>query len=132
MLEWLEKTNTRGKIMENIIIIGVIIILLVVGLRSTKKHFKGEGGCCGGGSKPIEVPEKKLDTVVATKTMIVDGMTCDHCKGWVEKAINGIEGASAKVNLKTREAVVFMNREISDEELRRAVVNAGYRVIEIK
>ena len=61
MLEWLEKTNTRGKIMENIIIIGVIIILLVVGLRSTKKHFKGEGGCCGGGSKPIEVPEKKLD-----------------------------------------------------------------------
>ena len=118
--------------MENVIIIGVVAILLIIGFRSTMKHFKGEGGCCGGGRQVVEVLEKKLEKVVATKTLIVDGMTCEHCKGWVEKAINGIEGASAKVNLKTREAVVSMNREISDEEIRRAVVNVGYRVVEIK
>lgn len=118
--------------MENFIIIGIIAILVIIGLHSTKKHMKGEGGCCGGGSQVTEVLEKKLEHVIGTKIMIVDGMTCEHCKGWVEKAINGIDGASAKVNLKTREAIVSMDREISDEELRRAVVNAGYRVVEIK
>lgn len=116
----------------DIIIVGIIIVLLVVGLRSTKKHMKGEGGCCGGGSTPVKVPQKKLSKVVGTKIVIVDGMTCEHCKGWVEKAINEIDGASAKVNLKKREAVVSMEREISDEEIRAAVKKAGYRVIEIK
>ena len=107
-------------------------MLLVIGIRSTKKHFKGEGGCCGGGSATVEVPEKKLENVIAKKTVVVDGMTCDHCKGWVEKAINEIDGASAKVNLKTREAVVSMEKEISDEELRLAITKAGYRVVEIR
>lgn len=59
-------------------------------------------------------------------------MTCDHCKGWVEKAINEIDGASAKVNLKTKEAVVSMAREVADAELIAAVQKAGYRVVEIK
>lgn len=118
--------------MENIIIIGIIVILLAIGFRSTLKHFKGESGCCGGGSALVEVPEKKLDKVIATKTVIIDGMTCDHCKAWVEKAINEIDGASAKVNLKKREAMVSMEREISDEELRLAISRAGYRVLEIR
>lgn len=117
--------------MENVIIVAVIIVLIVVGMKSMGKHFKGEGGCCGGGSTPIEVPEKKLENVIGTKTMIVDGMTCDHCKAWVEKAINEIDGASAKVNLKKREVLVSMERDIPEEELRGAVLKAGYRVIEI-
>ena len=87
---------------------------------------------CGGGSQAEVVPEKKLDHIVAKKVLIVDGMTWDHCKGWVEKAINQIDGASAKVNLKTREVTVSMSRDIGEEELRRAVVNAGYRVVKIK
>lgn len=87
---------------------------------------------CGGGSQAEVVPEKKLDHIVAKKVLIVDGMTWDHCKGWGEKAINQIDGASAKVNLKTREVTVSMSRDIGEEELRRAVVNAGYRVVKIK
>lgn len=73
-----------------------------------------------------------MDRIVDTKILRVDGMTCDHCKGWVEKAINEIDGASAKVNLKTKEAVVSMAREVSDSELIAAVQKAGYRVVEIK
>lgn len=117
--------------MENVIIVAIILILVIVGMRSMGKHFKGEGGCCGGGSTPVEVPEKKLKNVIAVKKMIVDGMTCDHCKAWMEKSINEIEGASAKVNLKKREVLVSMERDIPDEELRSAVIKAGYRVIEI-
>lgn len=118
--------------MEDIIIIVVLVALLAIGIRALIKHFKHESSCCGGGSQATPVPEKKLDNIIGTKILRVDGMTCDHCKGWVEKAINEIDGASAKVNLKTREAVVSMAREVSDSELVAAVQKAGYRVVEIK
>ena len=118
--------------MEDIIIIVVLVALLAIGIRALIKHFKHESSCCGGGSQATPVPEKKLENIIGTKILRVDGMTCDHCKGWVEKAINEIDGASAKVNLKTREAVVSMAREISDSELVAAVQKAGYRVVEIK
>lgn len=118
--------------MENIIIIVVLIFLFAFGIRALIKHFRHENSCCGGGSQAAKVPEKKLDNVIGQKILRVDGMTCDHCKGWVEKAINEIDGASAKVNLKTKEAVVSLAREISDEEIIAAVKKAGYRVVEIK
>ena len=118
--------------MEDILIIVVLIALLAIGIRALIKHFKHKSSCCGGGSQAAKVPEKILKTVIGTKTVRVDGMTCDHCKGWVEKAINEIDGASAKVNLKTKEAVVSMAREVSDDEIIAAVKKAGYRVVEIK
>lgn len=119
--------------MQNIIIIGILIVLLFFGIRSTRKHFKGESSCCGGGSTVAVVPEKKLDKVVAQRVVVVDGMTCDHCKSWVEKAINEIEGASAKVDLKKKEALVSLaSEDISDEVIRAAVKKAGYRVVEIR
>lgn len=116
----------------DIIIVLLIVVLVMIGLRSTKKHLKGRGGCCGGGSAPTPVPEKKLDHVIGQKIVIVDGMTCQHCKNWVEKSINEIEGAAAKVNLRHKEAIVSYEKEISDDVIRAAVKKAGYRVAEIR
>lgn len=118
--------------MGDIIIIGIVAVLIIVGLLSMKKHFKGEGGCCGGSGKPVPVQTKKLDNVIAKKIVIVEGMTCDHCKNWVEKSINDIDGAAAKVNLKTKEVVISMEREVSDDEIRNAIIKAGYKVKEIR
>ena len=50
----------------------------------------------------------------------------------VEKAINEIDDASAKVDLKKKEAVVSMAREVEDNEIIAAVKKAGYRVVEIR
>ena len=50
----------------------------------------------------------------------------------VEKAINEIDDASAKVDLKKKEAVVSMAREVEDDEIIAAVKKAGYRVVEIR
>lgn len=58
-------------------------------------------------------------------TLKVDGMTCNHCKMHVEKAllgVNGVEGA--QVDLAKGEAVV--SGEASREDLVKAVVEAGY------
>ena len=118
--------------MEDIIIIGVVVILIVIGICSGKKHFRGEGGCCGGGSTPVPKQNKKLEKIIAQKTVVIEGMTCEHCKNWVEKSINEIEGAAAKVNLKKKEAVVSMATEVSDEQIRAAVEKAGYKVVEIR
>ena len=87
--------------MADFVIAGILIILIIIGIRSSVKHFKGEGGCCGGGSS-VKVKRKKLKQVVKQRTVIVDGMTCEHCKARVESRLNSLDGVSAKVNLKGR------------------------------
>lgn len=43
--------------MEDIIIVAVIVILVLIGIHSSVKHFRGEGGCCGG-SAPVKKQRK--------------------------------------------------------------------------
>ncbi len=114
--------------MENFIIFAIIAVLVLVGVNSMIKHFKGEGGCCGGGS--TYVSKKRLKNVMAKKTFIVEGMTCENCKARVERYINDIDGAVGKVNLKKKELLVSMEREVSDEEIKAAIGKAGYTVVE--
>ena len=83
--------------------IGVVVVLLIVvvlAIRASRKHMKGDGGCGGGGGTLAE-PEKKLDgPILGRKILHIEGMHCDNCKNSVERAINRIDGASCKVNLK--------------------------------
>lgn len=117
--------------MENAIIIGILVILMAVGIHSSVKHFKGEGGCCGGGSE-VKPRKKKLKNVIRKKIVIIEGMSCDKCKYSVERRINEIAGAAAVVNLRKKQAVVSMEQEISDEVLRAAVEDVGFEVVEIR
>lgn len=87
--------------MSDVIIISILIILIIVGISLTVKNFKGEGGCCGGGSS-VKVKRKKLKQVVKERTVIIEGMTCEHCKARVESRLNSLDGVSAKVNLKSQ------------------------------
>ena len=92
--------------MANVIVVAVVIVLLGFALKGTLKHLKGESPCCGGGDTII-IEDKKLDgPVIGKKTVKISGMHCDHCVRAVTEAINKINGASAKVNLKKNEAVV--------------------------
>lgn len=117
----------NGRKMTDIIIIGILIVLISVGIYSSRKHFRGEGGCCGGGSS-VKVKRKRLKHVIRQRTLIVEGMSCEHCKNRVESRLNELEGVSAKVNLKQKTVVVSMSREISDEELINIIEKAGYQV----
>ena len=117
--------------MTDFVIAGILIILIIIGIRSSVKHFKGEGGCCGGGSS-VKVKRKKLKQVVKERTVIIEGMTCEHCKARVESRLNSLDGVSAKVNLKRKTAVVSMEKDVQDEVIKKAIENAGYEVIEIR
>ena len=117
--------------MTDFVIAGILIILIIIGIRSSVKHFKGEGGCCGGGSS-VKVKRKKLKQVVKERTVIIEGMTCEHCKARVESRLNELDGVSAKVNLKRKTAVVSMEKDVQDEVIKKAIENSGYEVIEIR
>lgn len=66
------------------------------------------------------------------KVIAIEGMTCGHCSARVEKALNGLEGVRAVVNLAEKNATVTLNNNVSDEVLKGAVEDAGYDVIGIE
>jgi len=117
---------------SNIIIIGILIIIMLISLRGCIKHFKGEGGCCGGGSKTVKEPDKKLSgKIIMTKKFKIDGMHCENCTNRVKRMINRIEGVSAKLSLKKKEAVVSYEKEVADSVIVNEIESLGYTVSEV-
>ncbi|HAS74242.1 MAG TPA: heavy metal transport/detoxification protein [Clostridiales bacterium UBA8960] len=67
------------------------------------------------------------------KTLLIEGMSCNHCKMRVEKALSdvvGIDGVA--VDLATKTAVVTLSQEIEDAVLIEVIDDAGYDVVEVK
>lgn len=118
--------------MVDIIILSLVLALIVLAIRSSVKHFKGEGSCCGGGSGSRK-GKKRLDgPVIGTRNIRIDGMHCEHCAATVEEAVNNIDGAICKVDLKKNMAKVSYDRSIDDITIRSAIEGAGYKVDSIR
>lgn len=67
------------------------------------------------------------------KRLIVEGMSCGHCKAAVERALKGIDGVeNAIVDLSNKTAEVTLNKDIDNDILSKAVTDAGYDVVEVK
>ena len=47
--------------MGTIIIIAVLVVLVLFAFRGSFAHFKGEGGCCGGGGDAVPEQHKTLE-----------------------------------------------------------------------
>ncbi|MEG2930847.1 MAG: HAD-IC family P-type ATPase, partial [Ruthenibacterium sp.] len=72
----------------------------------------------------IIMEEPKMKTI----TLQIEGMMCNNCRAHVEKALNGVEGVSAAVNLETKTAVCTVQGSVGADTLRQAVQDAGYTV----
>ena len=118
--------------MENAIIIVILAIILIFAVKGSVKHMMGEGECCGGGSRQKKVKKKKLQKVLATKSVQIEGMTCDKCRMRVENALNSVEDINAKVCLHKKEAIVKIGKEIDDGTLEGIIKKQGYEVVSIK
>ena len=70
----------------------------------------------------------KGDRDLKTLTVVVSGMTCDHCKKAVEDAVSGVEGiSSASVDLnKGLLKVVYDPERVDFTKVQDAVVRVGY------
>ena len=117
---------------STLIILIIVIAAAALALRSSIGHFKGEGGCCGGGETILPDHKELSGPKIGEKTVHIEGMHCENCKNRVERAINRIDGAVGKVNLKKKTALVSFDRDVSDEEIRKAVENLDYKVVGIE
>ena len=117
---------------STLIVLLIVIVIAAFAMRSSIGHFKGEGGCCGGGETILPDEKQLTGQKIGEKTVHIEGMHCENCKNRVERAINRIDGAVGKVNLKKNIAVVSFDREVSDEEIRKAVEEQDYKVLSIE
>ena len=68
-----------------------------------------------------------------TKKVNIEGMTCGHCAMHVEEALKEVCGIkSAKVSLEGKFAEIELAHDVSDEDIKAAVKEAGYQVTSIK
>ncbi|MDR5586086.1 MULTISPECIES: cation transporter [Clostridium] len=65
------------------------------------------------------------------KTIIIEGMSCNHCVGHVKEALENLANVtSVEVNLQEKCATVETTE--SDSVLKEAIEEEGYDVVEIK
>jgi len=77
------------------------------------------------------VKKDSLSSGAFKKSFIVTGMTCINCARIVERALLKLPGVRfASVNLTTSSAFIMAEREITLEEIRKAVWEVGYGVSE--
>lgn len=100
------------------------------------KFFKADNNCVlddepAGEINVVSQNEYKGETNMK-KEMLIEGMSCMHCSGRVEKALNGLNGVNAKVDLEKKTAYVDLSKDVSDADLTKAVTDAGYEVVSIK
>lgn len=81
-----------------------------------------------------EISNKKLNKEENfMKTIVIEGMQCNHCKMSVEKALKEIEGVnSVDVSLEEKQAKIDSNIEIDNNKIKEAIENIGFTVKEIK
>ena len=67
------------------------------------------------------------------KTMVIEGMMCEHCEATVKKALEKIDGVDhAQVSHTDGTAVVTLSGEVEDAVLKQAVEDKDYTVREIR
>ena len=110
--------------MTNLIIVLILFLVAFLGIRSAVLHFRGQGGCCGGGGYKIR--RKKQKSVLYKKAFSVDGMHCEKCKARVEEIVNDLPGLSGTVDLKKAVLTVSYAKETDDTELLSRLARAGY------
>ena len=91
----------------------------------------------GEGAQTISAPQENIsenpEEGIMKKIVQIEGMCCEHCAARVEKALSAVENVvSADVKLKKNLAVIRSREEVSDEEIKRVVEEAGYKVTAIE
>jgi len=77
-------------------------------------------------TRPWDAPE---EDVMSDRTYTVKGMTCGHCKASVTEEISELSGVTGvDVDLQTG-AVTVAGEGFTDDEIRKAVEEAGYQVV---
>lgn len=117
---------------------GILVLLLLNVLRMKLQHKSAcscghchEGHChCHEHHDHCHDEACCEEDACETKTYVVKGMTCNHCRANTEKVIRTVNGVeSVSVDLQSGIATV-RGEGISDSEVREAVVSIGFSIEE--
>ena len=120
----------------------VFVVTNALRLRSFRSRYEDTGAKRNETVSAV-VHKINYDRVVGTdalreeteemkKTIWIDGMSCMHCKGAVEKALGAVDGVkSAVVDLEAKTATVELDLDVADDTLAAAVTDAGYDVVKV-
>ncbi|MBR1397260.1 MAG: HAD-IC family P-type ATPase, partial [Selenomonadaceae bacterium] len=78
----------------------------------------------------IKNNNNELEELNMTKELKIDGMMCKHCVKHVTDALSKMNGVTnVVVSLEENKADVTMNREISMDEFKEVITDAGYELV---
>ncbi len=126
----------------DIAIVAIVAVVVAVAVWRFVGTATGKRDCCsgdvknpgaGGGEKtpvPVAAVADTDESHYAHEALLgIGGMTCEHCVAAVTAALNSVPGTWATVRLQGGSAKVLCKEKIDEAAYRRAVEQAGYRVV---
>lgn len=93
-----------------------------------KAHGRGNSDADKNIKNIIDTKENKT----MKKTVTIEGMMCGHCEMHVKKALEALDGViAAEVSHEAGTAVVTLSGNVSDDTMKKAVEDQGYKVTAI-
>ena len=76
--------------------------------------------------------ERKMEKKIHEKNVYIEGMSCNHCKMSVEKALKSIDGVeNVTVNLEDKKASITSTKSINNDEIKKVIEDIGFEVKDI-
>ena len=109
--------------LPTIIICVILVIIICIGIRSTKK--RATSGCCGSSEtiKKVRVKDKNKEHYPYKAVLKVYDIHCVHT---IENAFNSQEGFNAKVNTEDNTVTILSKQQHPIDELINTLSNVGY------
>ena len=112
--------------MENGMILGIVIVIVFLAVRSVVKKAKSKASCCGSGAYVAK--SKKLKAVTEKRVYQVEGIRCQNCVNRIMENLQSIPHVSAAVDVKRGRVTVSMAQHVEPELLRQAIEKGGYQI----
>ncbi len=78
------------------------------------------------------IADENKEEKTMEKKMLVEGMSCNHCKMSVEKAIKAVPGVTdCVVDLAAKTATITLNADVADDKLMEAVRGADFEPVKM-
>ena len=79
-------------------------------------------------TKINNISKEKENDSTADLSLIIKGMTCNHCKETAEEAINSCDNVEKlKINLESGQALIY-GSDLVEEDIISAINNSGFSV----
>ena len=112
--------------LPTILICIILVIIICIGIRSTKK--RATSGCCGSSEtvKKVRVRDKNKDHYPYKTVLKVYDIHCQNCVHTIENAFNSQDGFYAKVNTEDNTVIILSKEQHPTDEFINTLSNVGY------